>query len=154
MSSDQFFVMADVNINSGNVHINSMNVIDRPPIVLRFEIDNTTLLTDGTIESRIQDKIIGTYNYFTNFYVNDKNTIILFHNNKWIIILNIDNNLYSFSNDKIRPTTYMDIKDIQELLTKFNNDITMITDGVLIPIPHDLTKIAWRDFTVTTAMRK
>ena len=48
----------------------------------------------------------------------------------------------------------MDIKDIQELLTKFNNDITMITDGVLIPIPHDLTKIAWRDFTVTTAMRK
>ena len=156
MSSDQFFVMADVNINSGNVHINSMNVIDRPPIVLRFDISNSTPFDDdGSKEFQIQDKIIGIYNYFTNFYVNNKNTIILFHNNKWIIIFNIDKELYSLSNNKIIPTTYMDIRDIQELLTRFNNDITMITDGLTVkPIPYKLNKITWNTFTVTTSMRK
>jgi len=156
MSSDQFFVMADVNINSGNVHINSMNVIDRPPILLRFDISNSSPFgDDGSKEFQIQNKIIGIYNYFTNFYVNDKNTIILFQNNKWIIIFNIDKELYSLSNNKIIPTTYMDIRDIQELLTKFNNDITMIIDGRNVkPIPLDLTKITWNTFTVTTAMRK
>ena len=109
---NKFKVIADVSITGEDLSISNMEVISKEPKINKFTISYEGEPND------ITDKIIGEYNFINKIYMNNKNTIILFINNKWKLIVFHENYSIILNNNN-ENNKYMDITDINKL---FNDD--------------------------------
>jgi len=108
---NKFKVIADVNTVGEDLSITNMEVISKEPKINKFTISYEGETND------IIEKMIGEYNFINKIYMNNKNTIILFINNKWKLIVFHENYSIILNNNN-ENNKYMDIKDIQKMFTE------------------------------------